>query len=259
MRDYYCTVTRIRVIPVLLVDGNGLYKTVKFKEPKYVGDPINAIKIFNDKEVDELCVLDIKATRDKKEPNYKLIADFASECFMPVCYGGGIDTLEKAKKVFGLGIEKVSLNAGAISNPKLLGEIGAIYGNQAVVVSIDVKKNFWGKNLVYTHNGQSSTKYSPEEWAKIAENEGAGEILINSIERDGTMAGYDNELIQKISSIVKIPVIACGGAGKLNHFSEAVKSGASAVSAGSMFVFHGPHRAVLINFPSPADLKQTFA
>ncbi len=250
--------TRIRVIPILLVNGNGLYKTVKFKDPKYVGDPINAIKIFNDKEVDELCVLDIKATREKKDPNYRLIADFASECFMPVCYGGGINTLEIAKRIFGLGIEKISLNAAAIHSPKLIGDIAAIYGSQAVVVSIDIKKNLWGKNLVYTHNGQTASKYTPEEWAKLAEQEGAGELIINSIERDGTMKGYDNELIHKISSTVKIPIVACGGAGSLKHFKEAVINGASAVSAGSMFVFHGPHRAVLINFPSQNELKETF-
>ena len=251
--------TGIRVIPILLVNGNGLYKTVRFKDPKYVGDPINAIKIFNDKEVDELCVLDIKATREKKDPNYRLIADFASECFMPVCYGGGIDSLEKAKKIFGLGIEKVSLNAAALNSPKLIGEIAAIYGSQAVMVSIDVKKNIWGKNLVYTQNGQNATKFSPEEWAQKAEQEGAGELLINSIEKDGTMNGYDNDLVHKVSSCVKIPIIACGGAGNLKHFKEAVSNGASAVSAGSMFVFHGPHRAVLINFPSQQEIKQTFS
>lgn len=247
---------RVRVIPVLLLKGTGLYKSVKFKDFKYVGDPINAIKIFNDKEVDELVVLDISASSENREPNYKLISDFATECFMPVCYGGGIKTFEHAQKIFESGIEKISINYSAFQNPKLIGKVAATYGNQAVVVSIDVKKSFLGGRSVYVKNGSENTKTDLVGFAKMVESEGAGEILLNSIDRDGTYEGYDLDLISKVSAAVSIPVIACGGASSVDDLSQAVKSGASAVAAGSMFVFHGKHRAVLINFPSPAELKE---
>ena len=248
---------RVRVIPVLLLKNNGLYKTVKFKDPKYIGDPINAIKIFNDKEVDELCVLDITAGPEKKRPNFKLIQEFASECFMPVCYGGGIRTLDDAKQIFSLGIEKISLNHAAVNNPALISEIAGIYGSQSVVVSIDYKKTFWGKNLVYTMNGTNKSNYEVTDFAKLAESNGAGEILLNSIERDGMMQGYDLEMIKKVSESVKIPVIASGGAGTVNDLGLAVKDGgASAVAAGSMFVFQGKLRGVLINFPTQKELKE---
>ena len=248
---------RIRVIPVLLLQNNGLYKTVKFKNPKYIGDPINAIKIFNEKEVDELCVLDITAGSEKKRPNFKLIQEFASECFMPVCYGGGIRTLEDARQLFSLGIEKIALNNSAVNNPDLIAQIAGMYGSQAVVVSIDYKKSFWGNNQVYTLNGSVKTNYEVTEFAKIAESNGAGELLLNSIERDGMMQGYDLETIKKVSDSVKIPVIASGGAGSVEDLGLAVKQGgASAVAAGSMFVFQGKLRGVLINFPGQAELKQ---
>lgn len=247
---------RVRVIPVLLIKGSGLYKTIKFRDPKYVGDPINAIKIFNDKEVDELCVLDITASTEKRKPNLKLIKEFATECFMPVCYGGGIASLEDAKAVFDTGIEKISLNYSAISNPSIIDEIAKIYGSQAVVVSIDYKKNFFGKNHVYTLQGAENTKFDPVEHAIKMEEAGAGEIILNSIDRDGTMSGYDLEIIKKVSASVSIPVIACGGAGTVEHLGEAVKSGASAVAAGSMFVFHGKLRGVLISFPGQEELKK---
>jgi imidazole glycerol-phosphate synthase subunit HisF len=248
---------RTRVIPVLLVNNGGLYKTQKFKNPKYVGDPINAIKIFNDKEVDELCVLDITASTQKREPNFKLIEEFASECFMPVCYGGGISKIEHAKKIFSLGIEKISLNFSAFKNQKLITEIATIYGSQAVVVSIDYKKNLFGKTYAYTLQGNESTKKTIIEYAKELESNGAGEILLNNIDRDGTFSGYDLEFIKLVASSVKIPVIACGGASKIEDFKEAVtKAGASAVAAGSMFVFHGVHRAVLISYPTQTELKE---
>lgn len=248
---------RVRVIPVLLLKNNGLYKTVKFKDPKYVGDPINAIKIFNDKEVDELCVLDINTSAEKRKPNFKLIQEFASECFMPVCYGGGINTIEDAKHIFGLGIEKIALNNAAIENPQLITEIANIYGSQAVVVSVDYKKAFLGNNNVYAINGQNKTKFDVIDFVKRMEEFGAGEILLNSIERDGTMLGYDLETLKNVTEAVKVPVIACGGASNVNDFSLAVKQGgASAVAAGSMFVFQGKLKGVLINFPSQPDLKK---
>lgn len=246
---------RTRVIPCLLMKNNGLVKTINFSNPKYLGDPINTVKIFNEKEVDELILLDINGFHNA-EPNFKMISEVASECFMPLCYGGGIKKLEDVKKLFNLGVEKVAINTSAAENPKLIEETAKVFGNQSIVVSIDVKKNFWGKYEVYTHNGKKNTKLDPVQYAVQMESLGAGEIFLNSIDKDGTMKGYDIKLIQKITSAVTIPVIACGGAGNLNHFSEAIKDGgASAVSAGSYFVFQGKHRAVLINFLSNDEIN----
>jgi cyclase len=251
---------RIRVIPVLLVKGNGLYKTIKFKDARYVGDPINAIRIFNEKEVDELCVLDITAGADGSGPNMKLIEEFASECFMPVCYGGGITTFEHARDIFKLGIEKIALNTAAVLQPDLVARISESYGASSVVVSVDYKSNLFGKAQVHIQNGQQNTKRDVVEHARAMEAAGAGELLLNSISRDGTGEGYDLEVLKRVSEAVSIPVIACGGAGTLDHLRRAVREGgASAVSAGSMFVFHGKLRGVLINFPSPADLKSLFS
>lgn len=248
---------RVRVIPVLLLKNNGLYKTIKFNDPKYIGDPINAIKIFNEKEVDELCVLDINASTEKRKPNFKLIEEFATECFMPVCYGGGLNTLDDVKQIFDLGIEKISLNNAAVENPKLITEVAKKYGAQAMVVSIDHKRTFFGGNYVYTKNGRNKSPFDVVEFAKRVEDMGAGEILLNSIEKDGTMLGYDLETIKKVSQAVKIPVIACGGAGNVNDLALAVtQGGASAVAAGSMFVFQGKLRGVLISFPSQNELKE---
>lgn len=250
---------RIRVIPILLLKNNGLVKTQKFTEPKYVGDPINAVKIFNEKEVDELVFVDITATVEKKKPNFKLIQEIASECFMPVCYGGGITSIEEVKAIFDAGIEKISVNTMTHENPKLLTDAARMYGSQSVVASIDVKKGgLLGKYSVYTRAGKNNTKIDPVEYAKRAEEAGAGEILLNSIDRDGMMQGYDIDLIRKVADAVSIPVVASGGAGSINDFVMAVKQGgASAVAAGSMFVFHGKHRAVLINFPSQEQLQTT--
>lgn len=245
---------RTRVIPVLLIKGEGLYKGVKFKDFKYVGDPINAVKIFNDKEVDEICILDISASVENKEPNYKLINEFASECFMPCCYGGGIRNFEQVKKIFDLGIEKVAINTGAVEVKNLIANIAKHYGSSSTVVSVDYKKNLFGKSTVYIKQGTTNTKLDVLDFAKQCEQEGAGELILNSIDRDGTMNGYDLELIQKISSQIKIPLIASGGAGNIIHLGQAVKHGASAVAAGSMFVFHGKLRGVLINFPSQEEL-----
>jgi len=247
---------RIRVIPCLLLKNRGLVKTVKFKNPKYVGDPINAVRIFNDKEVDELIFLDITATIENRDPQFDLIKDIAGECFMPFAYGGGIRNIDHAKKIIKLGVEKIVINTCAL-NLNFVKTASKILGSQSVVVSIDAKKKLWGKYYVHTHSGTKNTNIEPLEFAKKVEEAGAGELFINSIDMDGTMRGYDLHLIKSISQAVDIPVIACGGAGKLQDFRDAVKrGGASAVAAGSMFVFHGPHRAVLINYPSQVDIKK---
>lgn len=246
---------RIRVIPVLLLQNGGLVKTVKFKDPKYVGDPINAVKIFNEKEVDEIAVIDISATREKRSPNISKIAEIAGEAFMPLSYGGGITKIEEIKELLYNGIEKVTLNASALERPALISEAARLFGNQSVVASIDVAKNWLGKYRVYGYNGSKNMDLDPATFAKQMEDAGAGEIFLNSIERDGTYQGYDFSLIEKVAHAVSIPVIACGGARHLQDMHDAVKHGASAVAAGSLFVFKGPHRAVLINYPNQAELK----
>lgn len=245
-----------RVIPCLLLRKAALVKTIKFKDPSYVGDPINAIKIYNEKEVDELIFLDITATIEKRKPPFKIISEIASECFMPVAYGGGVRSLEDVREIFSLGIEKVSLNSYAVENPSFVTTVADKFGNQSVVVSIDAKRTLWGGYKVYTHGGRNATNLDPVQLAVQMEQHGAGEILVNSIDRDGTMAGYDVELIKNVSSAVSIPVIACGGAGKLEDFGIAVKQGGAAgVAAGSMVVYHGRNRAVLINFPTRSELQ----
>lgn len=249
-----------RVIPLLLYRNRGLYKSVKFDKHKYIGDPINAVKIFNDKEVDELIFIDIDSSNRDAEPNYELIKEIATECFMPVCYGGRISNVDQIRKILALGIEKVSINKKAVIDPAFIKEAVAEFGSSTIVVSIDVKKNFWSKYEVYVDNGKKNTKLDPFSLAKQMEDMGAGEILINSIDRDGTMNGYDIELIAKLSSSVSIPVIACGGASSLEDFKSAIYKGkASAVAAGSQFVYHGKHNAVLINYPSQSELKLLFS
>ena len=246
---------RVRVIPVLLVKDGGLVKTVKFKNPRYVGDPLNAIKIFNDKEVDEIVILDMSATPAQRAPDLRFIAELASECFMPFAYGGGITTMAQIKKIFNLGVEKVILNSSAISDRQLISEAAAAFGSQSIVVSIDVKKNLFGKYQVCSHCGTKSTGYDPVDFAVEMEKAGVGELFINSIDRDGTYSGYDLTLIKKISAAVKIPSIACGGASAIDDLAKAIEQGASAAAAGSMFIFHGIHKAVLINYPSQKELQ----
>lgn len=247
---------KTRVIPCLLLKNQGLVKTVKFRDPKYVGDPINAVKIFNEKEVDELVFLDITATTENRKPNFRLIADIASEAFMPFGYGGGVRDINDAKELFNLGVEKVIINSHAVDRPLFIKEASNLFGSQSIVVSIDVKKNILGKYEVHMHGGKKNTKLYPVTFAQEMEGMGAGELLINSIDRDGTQSGYDIELIKKITAAVAIPVIVSGGAGKIEDFAKAVKEGgASAVAAGSMFVFHGKHRAVLITYPSMEELE----
>ncbi len=244
-----------RVMPCLLICHGALVKTVNFKEPGYVGDPTNAIKIYNEKEVDELVVLDIMATVEKKSPSFAAIEMFASECFMPVAYGGGLHRIEDVKQVFRLGIEKVVINSSAVERPGFIRELADRFGSQAVVVSIDAKRKSGGGHEVHIHGGRTATGVDPRAWAVQATATGAGEIFLNSIDQDGTMEGYDLELIKTVTSAVDVPVIACGGAGRVADFGRAVKEGgAAAVAAGSMVVYFGRNRAVLVNFPSRREL-----
>lgn len=251
---------RIRVIPVLLIQNGGLVKSVKFASHKYVGDPINAVKIFNEKEVDEIAILDISATAEKRGPNLSQIKELTGEAFMPLAYGGGITNLDEIISLVNCGLEKVILNTSAFKNPFLITEGAKKVGAQSIVVSIDVKKNFWGKYKVYIENGTVNTGMDPVTFAQQCANAGAGEIIVNSIERDGTFNGYDLELIQMVSHAVEIPVVALGGAATVSDFASAIQKGASAVAAGSMFVFQRPHRAVLISYPQQQELtKQLFS
>lgn len=244
-----------RVIPCLLLRGNGLVKTEKFTDEKYIGDPINAVKIFNEKEVDELIFLDITATPEGRGPRLELIQEIAGECFMPLCYGGGISDLNQMESIFTAGVEKVCINSAAIKNPELVKQASDIYGAQSIVVSIDVKKNLFGHYTVSTDRGKKSLHKNPVEYAKQMEDMGAGEIFINSVNLDGTRKGYDIDLVSQVSGAVSVPTIACGGAGELADFKKAIESGASAVSAGSFFVFHGKHKAVLITYPEIGELE----
>ena len=246
-----------RIIPCLLLQNQGLVKTVKFKTPKYVGCPINALKIFNEKEVDELIFLDITATREKRRPLFKLISEIATECFMPFCYGGGINSLEDMQAIFSLGAEKVAINTQATLRPSLVKQASKQFGSQSIVVSIDVKKDLFGNYKVFSHLRKNVLKIDPIYFAIQMEDMGAGELLVNSVDKDGTMEGYDIELIKKLTAAVNIPVVACGGAGSIEHFRIAInQGGASAVAAGSMFVFYGRHRAVLISYPSRQELDR---
>jgi cyclase len=224
-----------RIIPCLLLRNKGLVKTVKFKESTYVGDPINTIKIFNEKEVDEIFFLDIDATNSKREPSYELIQNIASECFMPFAYGGGIQSLQQIEKIIKSGAEKIIVNTMASLQKNFINEAVSQFGSSTIAVSIDVKKEFIKGNIVYINGGTRSTGKNPVDYAKEIENEGAGEILINSIDRDGTMEGYDIELIKSISQVVKIPVIACGGAGKMSDFRLAVRGRSLGRSSRKLF------------------------
>ncbi|NVB78321.1 MAG: imidazole glycerol phosphate synthase subunit HisF [Kofleriaceae bacterium] len=248
-----------RVIPCLLLRGSGLVKTERFADPKYVGDIINAVKIFNDKEVDEIIILDIEAHKGRGRINWELVTKTATEAFMPMCYGGGVTSLDEIKRLFKAGIEKVSINTASHSDPRLIESAAKTFGSQSIVAGIDVKKGFLGRYAVVSHGGDKKQSTDVVHWAKTVERAGAGEILLNSVDRDGTRSGYDLELVRLVTSAVRIPVIACGGAGKVEHFAQAIASGASAVAAGSLFVFHGPHRAVLITYPERTELTKWLA
>jgi cyclase len=250
---------RARVIPCLLLSGERLVKTVRFRQPSYVGDPINAVKIFNDREVDELMLLDIGATRERRDPPYAHLQLMAGECFMPLTYGGGVRTVEQARRLFGLGIEKVLINSAFAETPALVAGIAAEYGSQAVIVGIDAGHDWLRRPRVLTRGGTSNTGRAPAEYAREAADRGAGEILLTSIDRDGTMQGFDRDLVHEVAAAVPIPVVACGGAGSVAHLAAAIEAGASAAAAGSLFVFAGPRRAVLINYPSAAELRAALA
>jgi len=245
-----------RIIPCLLLRDNGLVKTVKFKKSTYIGDPINAVKIFNEKEVDELIFLDIDATKNKNPPPYELIQDIATECFMPFCYGGGITSIEQIRQIIASGAEKVAINSSAFKNPELIRQAAKIFGSSTIVIAIDYKKSLFGKQQVYIEGGKKSTGKDPIDYALEMERLGAGELFLNSIENDGVMNGYDIEMLRKVTDAVSIPVIVCGGAGDNDDFKEAFTEGnASAVAAGSVFVFQGKKRGVLISYPSTTDIK----
>ncbi len=244
-----------RVVPCLLLKDNGLVKTLKFNKPKYIGDPINAIRIFNDKEVDELMVLDINASHCSREPNFELIEQFASECFMPLCYGGGIHTVEQVQRLFRIGVEKVCLQTAALEDLTLIKKIASQFGSQSVVVSIDLKKNIFGINKLYSSSIKKIIDLDLLGFLSQAVEAGAGEVLLNSVDRDGMMQGMDLDMIRKVSHSLDVPLIAIGGVGCLNDIKQAVEAGASAVAVGSFFVFYGPHRAVLITYPEYHELE----
>ncbi|MBI1978603.1 MAG: imidazole glycerol phosphate synthase subunit HisF [Candidatus Aenigmarchaeota archaeon] len=245
-----------RVFPCLLLRNSSLVKTIKFENPRYIGDPINTVIIYNEKEVDELVFLDITATTENRKPNFQTISEIASECFMPFAYGGGIKTLDDIKQTINLGAEKAVINTQAIKRPQFIKDAASFFGSQSVIVAIDIKKNHLGEYRVYSHSEKKLTGLDPVEFAVQMENLGAGEIFLNSVDRDGTMEGYDLELIKKVSEPLNIPIVACGGAGNIKDIGAAIKAGASAVAAGSIFIYQGKNRSVLINFPTKEELKE---
>lgn len=247
-----------RVIPSLLLRGNGLVKTTRFKNPKYVGDPINAIRIFNEKEVNELMVLDITASKERREPNYELIEQFAGECFMPLSYGGGVRTVEQAKRIFAAGVEKICVQSAALDDPHLVRDLVDRFGSQSVIVSVDIKRSWLGHPRVIS---SAEDKVVPGDWLGLIATmvkSGAGEVLLNSVDRDGTLSGPDYDLIRQASRSIDVPLIAVGGVSSLADIRSAVDAGASAVAAGAFFIYHGPHRAVLITYPKYEELEQLF-
>jgi cyclase len=246
---------RPRIIPCLLVHKGGLVKTQNFKDPKYVGDPINAVRIFNEKEADELMVLDIDATRNGVSPDFSLIAKLAAECRMPLCYGGGVTTAEQAARLVDMGVEKVAVSAAAIANPGLLTQMAASVGRQSVVAVLDVRKRtslFTNGFEVCTHNATVALKVNPATLARQLQEAGAGEVVINSVDRDGTMQGFDLDLATQVKSVLSVPTTFLGGAGTLEHLSDLMsKLGVVGAAAGSLFLFKGKYRAVLISYPNP--------
>lgn len=248
---------KARVIPVLLLRNESLVKTTRFGRFRYIGDPANTVRIFNELEVDELMFLDITATREGRGPNLTVLREVADECFMPLGYGGGVRSLDDAKAIFDTGFEKVALNAAALADPALITRIADRYGSQAVVVSIDVRANLWGTSRVYEHQRRRTTLRSPVEWAREAEARGAGEILLTDVNREGGWSGFNLPLVRQVADAVSIPVIAHGGARDLSDIGAAVHEGhASAIALGSMVVFQKKDMGVLVNFPAPSDLAR---
>lgn len=248
-----------RIIPCLLLRDQGLVKTVKFNKYRYLGDPINAVKIYNDKEVDELIFLDIDATKEKRKPDYNFLKKIAEQCFMPLCYGGGVKTVDEAKRIFELGFEKISLNTAAYNNPDIIKNLVEMFGAQSIVGSMDIRTDWKGHKLVYLYSQKKYIGINPTEYALYLENLGVGEIFLNSIDNDGMMGGYDYQMINQISNSVSVPIIACGGAGKIEDCKKAIEAGASAAAAGSLFVYWGRNKAVLINYPDADEMKTLFS
>jgi len=247
-----------RAIPCLLLRGNGLVKTKKFKEPVYVGDPVNAVRIFSEKEVDEIIILDIEASRLGREPNYELIAEMAGEAFMPVAYGGGVRSLEQIRRLIRSGVEKVVINTAATESTDIIRAAVEVFGSQAIVGSVDVRRKLLGGYTLVCKSATVKTRLTLQQYIEDLIGAGVGELFINDVDRDGTMAGYDLALLHSVAK-AGVPVVMCGGAGTLEHLRQAVlEGGASAVAAGSMFVFHGKHRAVLINYPKADELEKLF-
>ena len=243
-----------RIIPCLLIKNGGFVKTRKFKNPDYVGDPVNVINLFNRFEVDEIIILDIGATRERRSPDFHLIDHLASECWVPLAYGGGVRSMEHAKKIFSLGIEKIIINSAITSNPDFISELVQVYGSQAVVASVDIGKDFFGRYVCYTHSGRKKIKAPVMEYLKFVEGLGVGEVFVNFIDRDGTWDGYDNELTPSIIETLSVPVVICGGAGSRKDFIEPLSFGASAAAAGSLFVYKGKDKGVLINYPERPEI-----
>jgi cyclase len=246
---------RPRIIPCLLVKNGGLVKTVRFGSPKYVGDPINTVRIFNEKEVDEIIIADIDATAHNREPNYDMIRNLAAECRMPLCYAGGVKSPNQVERIISLGVEKVGISSGAVQTPALISESAKRVGSQSIVVVMDVKKSGDSDRYeIYTHNGTRQTKIDPIEFARLAETLGSGEILVNSIDRDGEMKGYDLNLIDQVRGAVNLPLSVLGGAGSLKDIEDLIcRYGIIGAAAGSLFVFKGKYRAVLINYPGRTE------
>ncbi len=247
---------KTRVIPCLLLRNESLVKTIQFNKFGYIGDPANTCRIFNELDVDELAFLDITASRENREPNYKILREIACECFMPLSYGGGIRSIQMAEKIFNVGFEKIVFNSYPSEYPNIIHELSQAFGSQSIIIAIDVKKNFFGKYEIFSLSGTINQKKKPADWAKEVQDLGAGEILLTSIDREGTWRGFDIELIRQVTDAVSIPVIAHGGAGSLQHIGEAVKTGhASAVALGSMVVYQKQGMGVLVNFPDEKHLK----
>ena len=250
---------RTRIIPVLLLKDGGLVKGKQFKNHKYVGDPINAVKIFNEKEVDEVFFLDLSITQEGRKPDYALIADIANEAFMPFGYGGGIQTVSQIERLFSIGVEKAIINTAAFLDSKMIKEAVTVAGSQSIVVSIDVKKSLLNGYEVYVQNGKVKTKLDPVTYAKKMEDYGVGEIMVNSIDREGTGKGYDLELLEMVTKAVNIPVVGLGGAGCLQDLADAKnQTNVSGLAAGDLFIFHGKHKAVLITYPKYSELEKLF-
>ncbi|MBV9987992.1 MAG: imidazole glycerol phosphate synthase subunit HisF [Chitinophagaceae bacterium] len=244
-----------RVIPCLLLDEDSLVKTKNFAKPNYIGDPMNAVRIFNDKEVDELIILDINCTRNRREPNYGLLKDIVSEAFMPIAYGGGIRNLEQIKKIVNLGIEKIILNNHVLKDVKLIQDAADFLGSSSVVVAIDIKKSMFGGYKIYDHVTRKTSSKNVFDHINEVIEKGAGELFINSVDNDGIMSGYDLHFLEQVLKITNVPVIVSGGAGNYEDLAKALSAGASGAAAGSIFVYVGKHNAVMINYPEFNVLK----